>query len=52
MDLVNAVEKRRSIRKFKNKRVKWADVLEAIDYALKAPLAGNINSLSLFYGLL
>jgi len=45
MDLVNAVEKRRSIRKFKNKRVKWADVLEAIDSALKAPLAGNINSL-------
>ncbi len=45
MKLLDAIEKRRSIRKFKDKKVKWSDVLEAIDSALKAPLAGNINTL-------
>lgn len=45
MDVVKAIEKRRSIRAFKNKQVKWAHVLEAIDAALNAPFAGNINTL-------
>lgn len=45
MKLLEAIEKRRSIRKFKDKIVKWSDVLEAIDAALKAPLAGNIDTL-------
>lgn len=45
MKLQEAIEKRRSIRKFKNKIVKWSHVLEAIDAALHAPLAGNSNSL-------
>lgn len=45
MKLLEAIEKRRSIRKFKDKMVKWSLVLEAIDAASKAPLAGNVNSL-------
>lgn len=45
MDVLKAIEKRRSIRKFKKKEVKWSHVLEAIDAALNAPLAGNINAL-------
>lgn len=45
MKLLDAINKRRSIRKFKDKNVKWADVLEAIDAALKTPLAGNISTL-------
>lgn len=45
MKLIEAIEKRRSIRKFKKKQVRWADVLESIDAALKAPLAGNLNTL-------
>lgn len=44
MDVLKAIEKRRSIRKFKKKEVKWSHVLEAIDAALQAPLAGNINA--------
>lgn len=45
MKVQDAIEKRRSIRKFKKKEVKWGLVLEAIDAALQAPLAGNTNSL-------
>lgn len=45
MKVLEGIEKRRSIRKFKKKEVKWGLVLEAIDAALHAPLAGNINCL-------
>lgn len=45
MQLTDAIEKRRSIRKFKKKKVKWAQILEAIDAAIKAPLAGNISTI-------
>lgn len=45
MKVSEGIEKRRSIRKFKKKEVKWGLVLEAIDAALQAPLAGNINAL-------
>lgn len=41
MDLDKAIDERRSIRDFKEKKVNWADVLEAIDAARKAPLSGN-----------
>jgi len=45
MKLDDAIEKRRSIRKFSDKKVRWDLVLEAIDATLKAPYAGNINNL-------
>lgn len=45
MDVLKTIETRRSIRKFKKKEVKWGLVLEAIDAALNAPLAGNSNAL-------
>ena len=45
MDVDKAIHTRRSIRDFSNKKVKWADVLEAIDAANQAPFAGNINNL-------
>ncbi|MDP4039354.1 MAG: nitroreductase family protein [Candidatus Pacearchaeota archaeon] len=45
MKLQDAIEKRRSIRKFSDKKVSWDMVLEAIDAANQAPFAGNINNL-------
>lgn len=45
MKLTDAIEKRMSIRKFKDKKVKFGDVLEAINAALYTPLAGNISTL-------
>ena len=45
MKLLDAIQSRRSIRKFKNKKVKWSDILEAIDAATQTPLAGNQNTL-------
>ena len=45
MKLTEAINKRASIRKFKDKKVKFGDVLEAIDAAIKTPLAGNISTL-------
>ncbi|MEK6928247.1 MAG: nitroreductase family protein [Nanoarchaeota archaeon] len=41
MDFDKVVEKRRSIRSFKDKTVSWKLVLEAIDSALQVPCAGN-----------
>lgn len=45
MKLDDAIDGRRSIRKFSSKKVRWDDVLEAIDAAIKAPFAGNLNNL-------
>ncbi len=45
MEFDEVVEKRRSVRSFKDKKVKWDDVLEAIDAANKAPFAGNVDHL-------
>jgi nitroreductase len=45
MQLDDAIYNRRSIREFSDKKVKWHDVLEAIDAACQAPCAGNINHL-------
>ncbi|NCO11244.1 hypothetical protein CO038_01955 [Candidatus Pacearchaeota archaeon CG_4_9_14_0_2_um_filter_39_13] len=41
MNLDKVIDERRSVREFSDKKVKWADVLEAVDSARKAPLAGN-----------
>jgi nitroreductase len=45
MELNEAIEKRASVREFSSKKVKWSDVLEAIDAAVKAPFAGNVSNL-------
>jgi len=45
MKLDDAISKRRSIREFSNKKVRWDHILEAIDAANQSPFAGNINNL-------
>jgi len=45
MDFDKVVEKRQSIRKFKNKTPNWRDIVKAIDIARQIPLAGNVNTL-------
>jgi len=45
MEFDKVVEERRSVRKFKPKKVPFEDILEAIDCALKCPFAGNQNNL-------
>lgn len=45
MDLDKAIKERHSVRKFSTKSVDWKDILEAIDLARLAPLAGNIQTL-------
>lgn len=45
MNLDKAIDERHSVRRFSTKKVKWQDIIEAIDAANKAPLAGNIPSL-------
>lgn len=45
MNLDNAINSRKSIRKFKNKSVKWDKIMECVDSALQAPFAGNENHL-------
>jgi len=45
MDLNKAVKERHSVRKFKTKKPDYEKVLEAIEAANRAPLAGNIPTL-------
>lgn len=45
MDTIKAIQSRRSIHKFKNKKPDWRDILEAIDSARFAPMAGGFFSL-------
>jgi len=45
MEFDDVVEKRRSVRSFKDKKAKWDEVMEAVDAATKAPFAGNIDDL-------
>jgi nitroreductase len=42
MNLDNAIKKRCSVRSFKTKKPDWRKILQAIEAASKAPLAGNI----------
>lgn len=45
MELDKAIEKRHSVRNFKQKKkVNWRKIIQAVDSARKAPLAGNITS--------
>ncbi len=45
MDLDKAIKERRSVRKFKTRKPDYLKVLEAMEAANKAPLAGNIPTL-------
>jgi len=45
MELNNTLIKRHSVREFLSKKVKWADILEAIDASTNSPAAGNIFNL-------
>jgi len=42
MDLDKAIKERHSVRRFKSKPADWRKIIEAIDLARLAPLAGNI----------
>ena len=45
MEFDRVVEKRQSIRNFSSKKVDWREVIKAIDSALQAPSAGNMQTL-------
>ncbi|MBU3913525.1 MAG: nitroreductase family protein [Nanoarchaeota archaeon] len=45
MKFDDIIKERRSVRRFSSKKPKWEDIIEAIDAANKAPLAGNIYAL-------
>jgi nitroreductase len=45
MKLDEAIEKRHSVRNFTTKKPNWRHIIEAIDSARFAPLAGNIQTL-------
>lgn len=42
MRIEDCIKKRASIRRFKSKKPDWKKIIEAINYARLAPLAGNI----------
>ena len=41
MNLDKAIESRKSVRKFIQKKPDWRDIIECIDAARHAPMAGN-----------
>jgi nitroreductase len=41
MDLDRAIQSRKSVRKFNSKKPDWRDIIECIDVARYAPMAGN-----------
>ncbi len=45
MQLDKAIKERKSVRKFKSKKPDWRDIIECIDAARYAPMAGGIYSL-------
>src|SRR3989344_4170030 len=45
MNFDKVIDSRRSVHEFSSKKVKWSDVLEAVDAARKSPFAGNHNTL-------
>lgn len=45
MDFDAVVQKRKSVRSFKNKKSNWKEAILAIDSALQGPYAGNSNNL-------
>ena len=47
MQLDKAIKTRKSVRKFKDKKPSWKDILEALDASIYAPMAGDIFTLRL-----
>lgn len=45
MELSKAIKQRHSVRKFKEKKPDWRDIIDCIEYARYAPMAGNNFSL-------
>ena len=45
MQLDKAIQSRKSVRKFKTKKPDWRDIIECIDSARYAPMAGGMYSL-------
>lgn len=45
MEFDSVIEKRKSVRSFKNKTVSWKDVLESVDAACNGPFADGLNHL-------
>lgn len=45
MQLDEAIQSRKSVKNFSDKKPDWRDIIEAIDSARFAPMAGNIYSL-------
>lgn len=45
MDTIKAIQSRRSIRKYKDKKPDWRDILEAIHSTQHTPMAGDVFSL-------
>ena len=46
MEFDSVVEKRMSVRSFKNKKVSWKDIMDAIDFSIKGPFADGVNTLN------
>jgi len=46
MQLDEAIQKRKSVRKYLSKKPDWRDIIEAIDATRYAPMAGNIFTLN------
>ncbi len=42
MDLTKTIKSRRSVKHFSNKKPSWKDIIECIDSARFAPMAGNL----------
>ena len=42
MDLDKAIKSRKSVRHFADKKPNWRDIIECIDAARFAPMAGNL----------
>lgn len=45
MDTIKAIQSRSSVRKYKDKKPDWRDILEAINSARFAPMAGGVFTL-------
>ncbi len=49
MELDQAIQSRRSVKKFSSKKPDWRDILEAINSARYAPMAGNNYTLKFIF---
>jgi len=49
MNLDRAIEERHSVRRFSTKKVDWRKIIDAIDSAHKAPLAGNVPAVRFIF---